>query len=232
MRRIAACFCALLMLWCGAALAEPKHTVWHGDETSPKVAITMDDCYNSEDVAAALELCREYDIRMTFFVIGNALKDEDREMWNEIVAFGCEIGNHTYYHRSLTAMRPSVMIGEFDETQKRFDEVLGCHYPMRIIRPPYGQVMRENANVVTPAAMKAGYDYVILWNVSQTDPVKAIKAVRNGCIMLYHARPKDVSCLREIIPQMLEKGFVPVTVSELLNEETPTTWTDLSSGRE
>ena len=232
MRKIAAVFAALLMLWCGAAGAEAKHTVWHGDETSPKVAITIDDCYNSEDVAAALDLCQQYDIRMTFFVIGNALKDEDREMWNEVVAFGCEIGNHTYYHNTLTTMRPSVMMNEFNETQKRFDEVLGCHYPMRLIRPPYGQVMKEQANVVTPVAMKAGYDYVVLWNVSQTDPLLAIKVVRNGCIMLYHARPKDISCLREIIPQMLDKGFVPVTVSELLGEETPSTRTDLDSDQQ
>ncbi|MBP3541349.1 MAG: hypothetical protein J6K72_06000, partial [Clostridia bacterium] len=56
----------------------------------------------------------------------------------------------------------------------------------------------------------------VKWDVSQTDASKAIKDVQNGSILLFHARAKDIRCLRVLIPQLLEQGYKCVTISELL----------------
>ena len=75
---------------------------------------------------------------------------------------------------------------------------------------------------------KAGYDHVVNWDVSQTDPVKALPRVQNGSILLYHARPADVRCIRTLVPQLLEKGFEFVTVAEIIGlDPNVTTSTDL-----
>ena len=71
--------------------------------------------------------------------------------------------------------------------------------------------------------MKFGYDHAVLWTVSQTDPALAIQEVKNGSILLFHARHRDYQCLVELIPQLLEAGFEPVTVSELFGFDPPET---------
>ncbi len=52
--------------------------------------------------------------------------------------------------------------------------------------------------------------------MSQTDASQALYDVQNGSILLYHARSKDIRCLKELIPRLLEQGYECVTVSELL----------------
>ena len=59
------------------------------------------------------------------------------------------------------------------------------------------------------------------WNVSQTKAQDAFKRVKNGSILLFHAREKDYKCLQELIPMLLEAGYEPVTVSELLGFDPP-----------
>lgn len=61
-----------------------------------------------------------------------------------------------------------------------------------------------------------GYLAVVKWDVSETDPVKALAAVQNGSILLFHARKKDAKCLSVLIPQLVAEGYQLVTVSELL----------------
>ena len=56
---------------------------------------------------------------------------------------------------------------------------------------------------------------------------KAIEKVQNGSILLYHARHKDYVCLETLIPQLLEAGFEPVTVSELFGFPPPETSEEL-----
>ena len=47
-------------------------------------------------------------------------------------------------------------------------------------------------------------------------PDLAIGDVQGGSILLYHTSHKDIECLKVLIPQLLEQGYTPVTVSELL----------------
>ncbi len=65
-------------------------------------------------------------------------------------------------------------------------------------------------------AGEVGYLAVVRWDVAETDAEEAFAQVENGSILLYHARQKDVDCLEELIPALLEAGYECVTVSELL----------------
>ena len=50
----------------------------------------------------------------------------------------------------------------------------------------------------------------------------------NGSILLFHARPVDVRCIRTLIPQLKEKGFEFVTIAELIGlDKEVATSTDL-----
>ena len=133
---------------------------------------------------------------------------------------GCEIGNHTWSHLMLPGRPHSTIVKQLTNTQSRLDEVLGYHYPMQVMRPPYGSLAvtpgRLSDHDVVDAVRAAGYQHAIKWDVSQTDPALAIEDVQNGSILLYHTNHKDIECLKVLIPQLLEQGYQPVTVSELL----------------
>ena len=229
-RLVAAALCMVLALsvLAGAAgetteelLKSPR--LLHGSRDSKRIAITMDDVYETEWVWKAVELCRQYGIRMTFFPIGLNLKEADREQWLDLLAAGCEIGSHSFNHEKFHDIPAYVVYGRLGRFQEALDKTLGVHYPVRWFRPPFGSVKntgKGSPNMYT-VIRKYGYDHILLWDVSETNAKKAFPKVRNGSILLYHARQKDYNCLAELIPALLEAGFEQVTVSELFEMEPP-----------
>ena len=207
------CLLLCLMLITPAVLAENGFTVRHGDRQNARIAITVDDCYDTEQVLAAVALCKQYDVRVTFFVIGSALKFADTDVWQAVIDAGCEIGNHSWSHTDLTKLTAHQIKFQMLRTQQKLDEVLGYHYPMQVLRPPQG---RTNATVANAIA-EIGYLSVARWDVSQTSAPQALRDTQNGSILLYHARAKDIRCLTTLIPALLEQGYECVTVSELLD---------------
>ncbi len=204
-----------------------------GDRNVPRIALTMDDCYEIPFVRKAFELCGELGIVMTFYPLGCMLKEEDRELWQAIADSGCEIGTHTLYHNDIGKMDKATLLRNLLKPQEILDSLLGYHYPIRSIRPPYGNIEDENGNPSRAVRVlrQAGFDHVVNWDVSQTDPWKALPAVRNGSILLYHARWKDMECISVLVPELLKKGFEFVTVSELLDFPPLATSTDLYTYR-
>lgn len=225
MRRFAALFAMLIFLARPAHAVEAGYTVFHGDRDIPRIALTVDDCYNAAHVASILDLCEEYGVPVTFFVIGSALKMADQPVWQRAVDLGCEIGNHTWSHARLPDLSSSRIISQLVRTQEKLDRVLGWHYPMQVMRPPYGRLStdpdKKSDIRVVEAIEKAGYLHAVRWDVSQTDPDKAFRDVENGSILLYHANPKDVRCLEKLIPALLDAGYECVTVSRLLGLDDP-----------
>ncbi len=224
MRKALAFLLALICLFSSATAGAVSKgfTVFNGDRNIQSVSLTVDDCYEIEYVEQILDLCEQYGIQITFFVLGCALEEKDRAVWQRAIDLGCEIGNHTYGHKSLPKMTPNDIVYELDKMERKLDEVLGYPYTMRLMRPPYGNLSRDpnkkSDRGVVDAIGRAGYAHAVKWDVSQTDPDKAFKQTKNGSILLYHAIEKDVSCLAQLIPMLLNAGYQCVTVTELLGE--------------
>ncbi len=219
-RRISALLLVLLLM-AGAALGEEEElsfSVRHGSRQSPEIAITMDDGFDLPWMWKTRDLFAEYGITGTFFPIGKMLSEEDGEEWQKVLENGNEIGSHSSGHLRMGNASAWDIIGRLGRFQQQLDIVLGYHYQVQSFRPPYGNIADDSGSTrtATHAIRTFGYDHVILWDVSETDPDKALKKVRNGSILLYHARERDYNCLVKLIPALLEKGFRPVTVSELL----------------
>lgn len=174
------CVCMAFLVHDCSGIAETVQSVRHGDRTSLKIAITIDDCYDARYIQAALELCKDYNIKMTFFPIGNALKYADADLWKSVVEAGCEIGNHSWGHKDLTRLNSHSIKFQMLRTQQKIDALLGYHYPMQVMRPPYG---RTNSKVAKAVSL-IGYQIIARWDVSETDARKAAKDVQNGSILL------------------------------------------------
>ena len=233
-RLAAAALCLVLLISSSAAEQTAEDllsvfTVNHGPRDSKKIAITMDDVYETEWVWKAVELCRQYGIAMTFFPIGINLKPEDRDNWQASLDAGCEIGSHSMNHLNFRDIGEYVAIERLGRFQERLDQVLGYHYEVRWFRPPTGSITdkKGSSTAMVRAIRTYGYDHIVRWDVSQTNPELAINDVQNGSILLYHARHKDYVCLETLIPMLLEAGFEPVTVSELYGFPPPETSEEL-----
>ena len=230
MRRFMAILLCAVML-CGMAAAdELPFVVRNGDRDKPYIAITVDDCFDKEYARKIFELCVSYNVPVTFFPLGNQLKQKDADLWQAMAASPLvEIGSHTQNHTSWKNMHRDGINMHVYRFQESLDAVLGYHYQIKSLRPPYGHTSGKNVSQEGVKKILARYDiqHVILWDVSQTNASKAIKQVKNGSILLYHARKKDYNCLVKLIPMLLEKGFVPVTVSTLLGFGDIATSTDI-----
>ncbi len=226
-RKWAASAMALLMALCAARFACAQCvSVRNGSREERRVALTVDDCYSAVHVREILDLCDQYGIKVTFFVLGNALKTEDAALWRGAVEAGHEIGSHAYKHKTLTKLSAAEVASQLERTQQRVDELLEEHYPLRILRPPYGST---NYGLEITVG-KAGYLAIVRWDVSQTNADEAFKRVQNGSILLYHANRKDVDCLEALIPMLLKEGYECVTVSELLGLDGTETTTNEETG--
>lgn len=229
MRRILALLMTLvLLLPCAAqALAVEADglpfAIRNGSRDLPRVAVTVDDCFDMEKTREIFELVQELGVAITFFPLGCQLKEEDGDLWRAIAESPCEIGSHTFGHFRLGEKEPRNIISTLGRTQQALDAVLGYHYQIRTVRPPYGNYKDENdsASKVRRAVQTYGVTHLINWDVSQTDPDIALTKVKNGSILLYHARKADLNCLKQLIPALQAKGYELVTVCDLLGFDPP-----------
>lgn len=218
MKRLFALFLCLTLLCSSALAVEEGFTVYHGSREEKRIAITVDDCKDTATLKLIFDLGQELDVPITFFTLGYVLLDEDRTLWQEVAASSCEIGNHGYWHNSLPGMTASGIKNNLLHVQERLDEILGYHYGMQVMRPPYGNLKSDKTSrgAVLNTIQAAGYAHAVLWDVSQTDPAKCIYDVKNGSILLFHTLKKDYECLQVLLPQLKEQGYEFVTVSDLL----------------
>lgn len=217
LRRFLALVLCLMLLVPVARAAEPGFTMSNGSRNEKRVCITVDDLKDVEMLEQIFRLGQELGVPMTFFTLGYVIQEEDAELWREIAESDCEIGNHCYWHESLPQKPHSDIVNLLNRVQEQLDEVLGYHYPMQVMRPPYGNVRIGNGSnlPVVRAVEAAGYKHIVLWDVSETDPAKCVKKVKNGSILLFHTIQKDLDCLKTLLPELIEQGYEFVTVSEM-----------------
>ena len=224
---------ALLLCLCALAAAASadesspldSFTLKHGSRDSKKVAITVDDCYKTatEWIEADVELCKQYGIHMTFFPLykTGCLFPEYRELWQSVLDAGCEIGCHGYQHLHLGSFDYWTLVKRLGMWQEKLDETLGYHYETRWIRGPGGSIengRKLNKDQVVSALKRYGFQHIVHWEVSETiDMEKALKKIQNGSIMLFHSKKKDTRFLERLIPELQERGFEMVTLSELFD---------------
>ena len=203
--------------WCDSQ----PYGLRNGPRDAKRIAITMDDCYERDKVRECFDLITRYGGVMTFFPCGDQLKKSEADLWREIASSGCEIGSHTMHHTGLTEIPGDTVWAHISRFQETLDDVLGYHYGVVSMRPPFGHYrIAPDTRVYAPirkSLEKFNIEHVVLWDVSQTNFATAKKQVKNGSILLYHAREHDMKCLRQLIPWLAEQGYEFVTTRELLD---------------
>ena len=198
------------------------------------MAFTIDDCYQErrQHIVADVELCRQYGVHMTFFPVvkTGCLSEKYRDIWQGVLDAGCEIGCHGYQHLHLGSFDYWTLMKRLGRWQEELDKTLGYHYQPRWMRAPMGTISdgrKMNEKQVTSALQRFGFEHVVRWDVSSTTAKNAKEKVKNGSILLFHPNTKDVNCIEELVPWLLEEGYELVTMSEMFGYPPPETSEEL-----
>ena len=183
------------------------------DKNKKMVALTYDDG-PSIYTPRILKTLKENNSVATFFVVGNRVP-----MYSDTVKkaydMGCEIGNHTYEHKSLPNLSETEVKRQISKTNKEVKKAIG-EKPV-IMRPTGGAT---NANVKQWVGMPS-----IIWSIDTLDwktrnadsTKRAVLGhVKDGDIVLMHDLYSATATASEtIIPELVRRGYQLVTVSEL-----------------
>lgn len=192
---------------------------YHGPRELKLIALTYDDGPNRRFTPRLLELLKRENVPATFFWLGQQIKYYPQEA-KQLYELGFEIGNHSFYHKSLTKLSREEIYEEISSTQEIIKKTTGI--TPTLLRPPYGSV---NQNVVE-VAEELGLQ-IIMWSLDTDDwrqdctkekiVDKVLKNIRGGDIILMHDRnSRTIEATAELIPALRARGFRFVKVSQLL----------------
>ena len=186
------------------------------DPNKPMIALTFDDGPSSSATTRILNVLEKYNARATFFVVGSRV-DSYKSQIKRAYDLKCEIGNHTYNHKTLTNLSADGVKSELSATDKKVKAITGVS-PV-IMRPPGGSYKTNTVRNNTPYP-------IIMWSVdtrdwesrNATSVVNHIKShAYDGAIILMHDLYDSTATATEtIVPWLISQGYQLVTVSEMM----------------
>ena len=183
----------------------PKAT-WRMDKNEHSVYLTFDDGPIPESTPFILKPLREYDVKATFFMVGeNVLRYHD--LYNNILAEGHQVGNHTFNH--IGAFKHWTLT--YVMNVQKANELIHGH----LFRPPHGW-MRHSVYWWLSRSYR-----IIMWDLVTRDYSKWLTAqdvvdnvkryTRNGSIITFHDSLKSIDKLHKALPEALkwlkEQGY-------------------------
>src|SRR5262249_16085115 len=99
---------------------------------SNSVALTFDDGPDPHNTPALLKILKRHGAKASLFVLGRQAELHPNIL-REIVASGCEIGNHSYSHPSFWSLSPSSRLREIRNCERAVGK--SCK---KYFRAPFG----------------------------------------------------------------------------------------------
>ena len=186
-----------------------------------KVAFTMNCAWNADDIDQILEVLKQNDTKITFFMVGDWI-DKFPEAVKKIYEDGHEIASHSNTHPHVNNLTYEENIEEIEKSNDKIEKITGQR--TKIYRAPYG----EYNNTVIKAAQDKGY-YTIQWSLDTLDYTgltgdemwnRIQDKLKEGDIILSHNGTKHTQdSLDMLIKNIKQKGFEVVRVSDLIYTE-------------
>ncbi len=190
------------------------------------IAITVDDCFQGENLRKIVQSALNNNGKLTIFPIG---KNLEKSSVAEVVKWawesGMEIENHTYNHVGLFHHDDERMTNEIWQQNRKVSELFGVDYQMHFFRPRGGDERGDQR--VHAYADQLGYNGIAMWNKDGSNG--SISGLLNnlapGNIYLFHTTNNDLNLLLDFIPGAVAQGYRLVTLNEMfglpVNETQP-----------
>jgi peptidoglycan-N-acetylglucosamine deacetylase len=207
--------------------AAQKPATWFSVHVNgPYIAMTFDDGPSPETTPRLLDILKQRNIKVTFFMIGQNA-ERNPEIVKRILAEGHEIGNHSWTHPQLSKLSDQRVTDEITKTQDAIKNASG--YTPVLLRPPYGAITSRQKDWIEK---QFGLS-IIMWSVDPFDwkrpgasviEQRILAGARPGSIILSHDIHKQtVDAMPATLDALAQKGFKFVTVSQLIAMNQPKT---------
>ncbi len=194
-----------------------------GNSNEKSIALTFDDGPNSSSMLSLLDLLKEYNIKATFFVIGQEVEPHKKAL-KRAFDEGHEIANHSYTHPNFAKLDEKTLEFELEGTNNAVFKVIGKK--PKIYRAPYGVFTRSLKTASTLNLTP------VMWNLDTLDwsskttsqsVIQHIKEnVKKNDIILMHTLAKSYKSyevLKILIPYLIKEGYTFKTVSQITNKD-------------
>lgn len=194
-----------------------KDVYYKGTLDQKVIAFTCNVDWGNEYIKPMLEIFKDENIHITFFVTGK-WAEKNPELLKEIASYGHEIGNHGYMHRDYEKLSYELNKDEISKCHSIVYDILGidCKY----FAPPSGSY---NDNTIK-AATNLNYD-VIMWSIDTIDWRKdstkdiivkrVLDKAQNSAIVLMHPTEETIKALPVIIDSLSREGYTIGSVSDV-----------------
>ncbi len=196
---------------------------------APKVALTLDAGASSAPTPAILDTLRERNIRITFFLTGQWIRNNP-ELARRMVAEGHELANHSTNHPDFRTLSDEQIIAELADMEQALFEATGVA-ARPYFRPPFGAYDQRVLHVLI------GQGYMpIYWTLDSLDSVGEPKSPQfladrmtgygqytpeqmYGTIILAHCGSEPTAqALPTILDRYAAMGIKVTTISEVLGQ--------------
>ncbi|KPM52470.1 polysaccharide deacetylase [Frankia sp. CcI49] len=203
----------------------PPKVVFQAPGQTRRIALTIDDGYAPEVVAAYVAFAQRSGIPITFQPNGcyEAIWGRHAAALRPLIEAGqVQIGNHTWTHRNLLARgRADADIrADVERNEEWIQRTFGIT-SRPWFRPPYGS---HNSHVDGVVA-EIGYTNIMIWNGSFGDSAvltpeqlmnEARRYLQPGTIMLGHANHPTITGLFDQVQELIEqRQLEPVTLDTM-----------------
>ena len=194
-----------------------------GGSSGRYVALTFDDG-PGRYTDRVLRILERAHVKATFFLVGRNVGPRTAQAEAESRS-SAVVGIHTWSHPDLDDARPGSGRGPDRATRGAIFEVTGTR--PSLFRPPYG-----DHNALVDGVVRGLGLVEVLWSIDSGDSQgkdwrgigsEVLKNVQPGSIILMHDnRGQTVRALKYLIlPGLKKRGFIPVTIPELLVLDPP-----------
>jgi peptidoglycan-N-acetylglucosamine deacetylase len=185
----------------------------------PYIAMTFDDGPSPVNTTRLLDILKQRNIKVTFFMIGPNVVAHP-EIARRALAEGHEIGNHSWTHPQLSKLSDQGVTEEITKTQEAIKNA--CGFTPTLLRPPYGAITKRQREWIE---QQFGLN-VILWTVDPLDwkrpgptvvTQRILSGARPGAIILSHdIHQQTIEAMPATLDGLMAKGYKFVTVSQLI----------------
>ncbi|UVI31874.1 polysaccharide deacetylase family protein [Paenibacillus spongiae] len=198
--------------------------IWEVQTDQKMIALTFDDGPDRRQTNEILDLLERYDAKSTFFVVGKRVAQYP-DVVRRVVAEGHEVANHTYNHVYFQLPASEELVREeIERTEKEIIQATGRK--SALFRPPGGtyddHIVQISNRMGLMPVMWSWHQDTRDWSRPGTRKIinKVLQNARNGDIVLFHdhvrGNSQTIPALEVILPELKERGFRLVTVSELI----------------
>jgi len=180
------------------------------------IALTFDDGPTST-TTQVLDILDKYNVKATFFLIGNQINDSTKSILQRQSNSGHELANHSYTHSDMKNMSWSAIQNEINQTNNLIKQYTG--QTPKFFRPPYISVSNTMYSAIDMAFIQGSMHNDWENSVSASQRANSVlQSAKDGDIILLHdfyGNNNTVQALPTIIEGLKNQGYQFVTLSQL-----------------